>query len=116
MRVNKLNFLKVTQTEPISSARLFPRRAMLVCTLAICGALVSCLAGCSHSQAGGSQTDPPPATGSLIIAPLNPCIAPGATQQFKATLSNVSGTGVNWSVDSVAGGNGTVGTISSSGL
>jgi hypothetical protein len=84
--------------------------------LALCGALALCLAGCSHSQAGGSQTDPPPASGSLTIAPLNPCIAPGATQQFKATLSNVSGTGVNWSVDSVAGGNGTVGTITTTGL
>jgi Glycosyl hydrolases family 39 len=61
-------------------------------------------------------TPPPPASGSLTIAPLSPCILPGGTQQFTATLTNISGTGVNWSVDSVAGGNSTVGTVTATGL
>ena len=37
-------------------------------------------------------------------------------QQFTATLTNISGTGVNWLVDSVPGGNSSAGTISSDGL
>jgi Glycosyl hydrolases family 39 len=80
-------------------------------------ALVAGITACSHSATtSGSTQQPPPVAGSLTIAPLNPCIAPGGTQQFTATLTNVSGSGVNWSVDSVAGGNGTVGTISATGL
>jgi Glycosyl hydrolases family 39 len=59
---------------------------------------------------------PPPTSGSLTIAPLDACILPGGTQQFTATLTHISGSGVNWSVDSVVGGNSTVGTISSAGL
>jgi hypothetical protein len=37
-------------------------------------------------------------------------------QQYSATISGVSSTQVNWSVDGIAGGNATVGTISTAGL
>ncbi len=43
-------------------------------------------------------------------------IGPGATQQFNATVQGISNTGVTWAVDGNAGGNSTVGTITSSGL
>lgn len=43
-------------------------------------------------------------------------VAPNAQEQFIATVSGSTNTSVNWSVDSVAGGNATVGTISGSGL
>jgi serine protease len=39
-----------------------------------------------------------------------------ATQTFTASLANTTNTAVNWEVGGVAGGNATVGTISSSGL
>jgi len=48
-----------------------------------------------------------PATASVIL---------GATQQFTATVTGTSNTGVTWSVNAIAGGNQTVGTISASGL
>jgi hypothetical protein len=38
------------------------------------------------------------------------------TQQYTATVAGASNTSVNWLVDGVAGGNSTVGTISSSGI
>jgi hypothetical protein len=38
------------------------------------------------------------------------------TQQFRATVQNAADTRVTWKVNGVAGGNGTVGTVSSSGL
>jgi len=41
---------------------------------------------------------------------------PGATQQFTATIQGLTNTGVTWSVDGVAGGNATTGTINTSGL
>jgi hypothetical protein len=40
----------------------------------------------------------------------------GLSQQFTATVANTSNTAVTWQVNSVTGGNATVGTISTSGL
>jgi hypothetical protein len=40
----------------------------------------------------------------------------GTTQTFTATVTNESNTAVNWQVNNIAGGNSTVGTISSSGV
>jgi hypothetical protein len=43
-------------------------------------------------------------------------VPPGGTQQFTASVSGTSNTAVTWSAGGVTGGNGTVGTISASGL
>jgi hypothetical protein len=48
--------------------------------------------------------------GSVTVSPKQAVITPEQTKQFTANTS------VNWSVDGIAGGNTTVGTISSSGL
>ena len=53
---------------------------------------------------------------TVVISPSSAVIAPSATQQFSATVQGLSNTGVTWSVDSVAGGNSTVGVITSGGL
>jgi hypothetical protein len=50
------------------------------------------------------------------ILPATALILPGATQQFQATVEGFSNTAVNWSVDQIAGGNSSVGTITSGGL
>lgn len=51
------------------------------------------------------------------VSPANPTVPAGGTQQFTATTSNDPGNlGVNWSVNGVAGGNSTAGTITSKGL
>ncbi len=49
-----------------------------------------------------------PTTGTLI--------APGATQQFTDTIAGQTTVPVTWSVDGIAGGNSTTGTISTTGL
>jgi hypothetical protein len=53
---------------------------------------------------------------SFAISPGATLLAPGATQQYTATIQGIANKSVNWSVDSVAGGNNSVGTISTSGL
>jgi len=53
---------------------------------------------------------------SVSISPTNASVAEGQTQQFGAQVSGTSNTAVNWLVSGSAGGNSTVGTISSSGL
>lgn len=53
---------------------------------------------------------------SLTISPQTALVAPSATQQYSATLQGSSNTSLNWTVDGVAGGNSTTGTVNSSGL
>lgn len=50
------------------------------------------------------------------ITPASVTIPPGGTEQFNTTVQGFSNTSVNWAVDTVAGGNATVGTISTTGL
>lgn len=50
------------------------------------------------------------------MVPQGPCIAPAGAQQFTANLTNISNSGVDWSVDNIKGGNSSVGTITSDGL
>lgn len=91
-----------------------------LCPWAACVVLFSLATGCSQYRVASVSPQPeptqPPTSSSLAIAPLNPCVAPGATQQFTATLTGSTGSGVNWSVDTVPGGNSAVGTISATGL
>lgn len=50
------------------------------------------------------------------VSPQVATIAPSNTQQFTSNIQGISNTAVSWSVDGVAGGNASTGTISSSGL
>lgn len=63
--------------------------------------------------AGGVQepTPPPPPSATITVTPGTASVAAGATQQFTA-----AGGTVTWSVNGVAGGNSTVGTVSAAGL
>jgi hypothetical protein len=58
-----------------------------------------------------------PATIQVEVCPTTDSVQAGGTAQtFTATLGNTSNTGVTWEVNGVAGGNTTVGTISTSGV
>jgi hypothetical protein len=67
---------------------------------------------------GSSATSPPPAplAVSITINPASADVGPGQTQQFKATIQNSTNTAVTWKVNGSAGGGGTAGNISASGL
>ena len=53
---------------------------------------------------------------SVSISPTSATVQTNATQQFTATVTGSSNTGVNWQVNGVAGGNSTVGTVTAGGL
>ena len=57
-----------------------------------------------------------PVLAPLSISPLTASLNPGQSQQFTALLGGTPDSAVEWFVNGVAGGNITVGTISSSGL
>jgi hypothetical protein len=53
---------------------------------------------------------------SITLSPTLAAVETGATQQFTATVQNTSNTAVTWQINGITGGNGTVGTVSTSGL
>jgi hypothetical protein len=55
-------------------------------------------------------------TTTVAISPRQSSLTPTQTEQFQATIGGVASTNVTWSVDKIAGGNSSVGKISSSGL
>src|SRR5579862_6448536 len=57
----------------------------------------------------------PLAAAQVNVSPSTTSVRAGATRQFSAKLSGLTGA-VSWSVNGVGGGNATVGTISASGL
>src|SRR5436309_11581251 len=72
----------------------------------ICFWLTSCGGGSSHSSSSVST--------AVHVLPSTAIVATSTTQQF--TVTGITNTTVNWSVNGTAGGNSTVGTISASGL
>ena len=53
---------------------------------------------------------------SVAVTPRRAAVTTQVAQQFSATVTGVAITTVNWSVDGVAGGNATVGTVSATGV
>jgi len=52
----------------------------------------------------------------VMVSPTNANVAAGASLQFTALVSGVTSAAVTWSVNGIAGGNSTVGTVSGTGL
>lgn len=93
----------------------FPRLShpslLLSIVLAFCtpAALASGGGNGNHRGRGGSNI-------SVTISPTSYSLQTGQNKQFTASVSGTSNTGLNWLVNGIAGGNATVGTVSSSGL
>src|SRR5712672_1706312 len=82
----------------------------LVCGITSCGGT----APASSNAATATATAPPAIT--INIDPPSATVSTTLTRQFTATVSGTSNTAVNWSVNGIAGGNQTFGTMSATGL
>ncbi|WP_306601923.1 right-handed parallel beta-helix repeat-containing protein [Geothrix sp. 21YS21S-2] len=78
----------------------------------------------THTVTAKSTVDPTKAATSVVtvkagvaltLAPGATTMATSATLSFTATVTGTTSTGVTWTVDSIAGGNATVGTITGTG-
>jgi uncharacterized protein (DUF1800 family) len=82
--------------------------------------LVLWLSGCaglgSPHGSGTTPTSPDSGSASVTVTPATATIRAGSTGAFAATVSGTTNTSVNWSVNSVAGGNAAVGTIDANGI
>ena len=76
---------------------------------------VTAVSAADSSKTGSAQVTVTQAF-SVSISPGSATIAAKATQQFTATVTPIPNLGVAWSVDGVAGGNASVGTIDGNGL
>ncbi len=52
----------------------------------------------------------------ITVAPTSATVAPGAEQQFKATITGSTNTAATWAVDGTPGGSSSIGTVDSTGL
>jgi hypothetical protein len=74
------------------------------------------------SCGGGAATSTDPSSGggtgtaSVIIGPSRAALTTGQTQTFAATVTGNSVTTVTWEVDSIPGGNASVGTVTAAGV
>ena len=85
-------------------------RKMLLATVAV--SQVVLLSNCGSS----TSTEMSPAVVSVSVSSQSTSAVVGQSVQFNATVSGSSNTAVTWSVNSVAGGNSSAGTVNSTGL
>lgn len=89
------------------------RRTHLLCLIA-----AACLAGCANtSGTSTAERKKKPVPGVAVsVAPTTASVRAGAGQPFTASVTGTSNTSVTWSVNGLAGGNSTAGTINSAGM
>jgi hypothetical protein len=77
----------------------------------------ACTLGCGGGGVGPvAPPPPPPPSISVSVAPSSATVLLGLTQQFTASVTGTSDTGVTWLVNNVPGGNSTLGTIDAQGM
>lgn len=90
------------------------RESRKACRTAVVALLAIFSVNCGGG--GGPISPPPPPTISISISPQTATVFVGGSTQFAATVTGSSSQSVTWSVNDVAGGNATAGTISATGL
>jgi hypothetical protein len=70
----------------------------------------------TKSASASVSISPAPTAVSISVSPTSASLQGGQTQQFSASVTGTTNTGVNWYVGGAQGGNSSVGTISSGGL
>jgi hypothetical protein len=80
--------------------------------------LTSCAAAGGSSASGTTNTPSTPVApaASIAVAPQAAIVLTSGTVQFAATVGNLSSPSIQWEVNHVPGGDGTMGTINSAGL
>ena len=85
--------------------------------VAMFAALVVLLGGCAQAiLPGGPGAPGGPGLTALIVTPSSASIPGVAQQQFTAKTGDGSKPSVNWSINGIAGGNTTLGTIDANGM
>ena len=97
----------------ISPAGLYTAPAVMPASSTVTLRAVSAADATAFAQATVTLTTPPVA---VSVAPSAVNVVLGASQTFAATVTGTANMGVTWSVNGIAGGSSTVGSISSAGV
>ncbi len=104
-----------SQTGTISSSGLYTAPT----TTTVLQVTVTAVANADTTKTASAAVTVNPISQPVItvtVTPTTATLAVGGTQQFTATVTGTNNTAVTWTVDGIAGGNTTVGTVSTSGL
>ena len=92
------------------------RGARALVSVVVCMAPIAALLSCGGGSNGGGGPPPPAPVISVTISPTSANLfTTSPPTQFTATVTNTANTQVTWQVAGVAGGNASVGTITTSG-
>ena len=90
--------------------------SVLALALCSCISLIGCAGGGGDAATRPAMSPPPTSNISVSVTPATAAVTISQTVQFSASVANTNNTAVNWMVNGVAGGNGSIGTISPAGL
>ena len=85
--------------------------SLVIVTLLLCLQI-----GCGGTTSGSNGNPPPPPAVTVTLSAVSADVRLGSTDQVTPSVTGSSNHNVNWFVNDIAGGNSSVGTISSSGL
>jgi uncharacterized protein (DUF1800 family) len=95
----------------MSVKRIWSASAVLIFFLSGCTGL-----GTKNTGSGSPTLPPDSGSTSVTVTPPTATIRVGSNESFAAVVSGATNTSVTWSVNSVAGGNATTGTIDANGM
>jgi len=78
--------------------------------------LVLLFVGCGGGQPTTTMPPPPGGTASVTISPARAALTTGQSQTFTAAVTGNAVTTVTWEIDSIPGGNSSVGTVTAAGV
>ena len=92
------------------------RTLLVLLGVSLCWLMVYCGGGYSAPPPNTPPNNPPPAAVTVDVTPASASVIITQTQQFTATVGNTTNQAVTWTVNGIAGGDASVGTVSNTGL
>jgi len=102
---------------PFANTRRATNVSLTVAMLLILALATACGGGAftgnsgNNGNGGSGNTTPPPPASSVVVTPSNATVYAGQKIGFTAAVNGTTDQTVTWSVNGVAGGNSTLGTI-----
>ena len=87
-----------------------------VAAWAVVTLLLALQEACGGTASAPPPPPPPPPVITVSVMPSNATVFLGQTQSFTSVVTGTSNTSVNWSVNGIAGGTASIGTVSAAGL
>ncbi|MGH9678209.1 MAG: hypothetical protein ACRD36_13980, partial [Candidatus Acidiferrum sp.] len=106
-----------SKAKQMARRRIYRRPSFLSAQFLTAVAATTSMLGCGGGGSGSAVNPPsPPPAIVVTVTPASGSILLGNSQTFAATVTNTTDTSVTWSVNGIAGGSASTGTITSAGI